>query len=143
MLDTKMRLEQLKLAYDYTKFHIGLYGTLITGLIAILKFGEGTVLERYLWFLKITICLILIAAICGAILASSLLDAYSSYGFWESELGNFWESKIGPFKWKWLKAKTWGFIEHAAFWIGLLVVVGAFLLKDMKAAPAGAIMILH
>ncbi|NOT61393.1 MAG: hypothetical protein HOP19_14340 [Acidobacteria bacterium] len=126
MPDSNLKLEQLKLAYDYTKFHVGLYGTLITGLIAILKYCEGT---PYVFFLKITVCLFLIAAMCGAILASSFLDAYGSYEFWQSEIGDFWESKIGPFKWKWFKAKTWGFIEHAAFWVGILVVVCAFLLK--------------
>jgi hypothetical protein len=41
MEEGQMMDEQLKSVYDYTKFHIGLYTTLITAVIAFRKFVLG------------------------------------------------------------------------------------------------------
>ena len=132
MANTNFQLEQLKLLYDYTKFHIGLYGTLIAGFIAILSFGKDFSTTS-LTALKVVIFLLLIAAMSGGVVASSVVDVYQNYGMWkpESSLEKFWTTSIGPFKLKWMKAETWWRIEHTAFWIAVLIVVGGFLLKGI------------
>src|SRR5262245_54900634 len=132
MANTNSQLEQVKLLYDYTKFHIGLYGTLIAGFIAILTFG-GNFSATSLTALKVVIFLLLIAPMSGGVVASSVVDVYQNYGVWktESSLETFWTTSIGPFKLKCMKAKRWWFIEHTAFWVAVLIVVGGFLLKDI------------
>jgi len=134
MANTNFQLEQLKLLYDYTKFHIGLYGTLIAGFIGILTFGGKDFSPTSINALKVVIFLLLIAAMSGGVVASSVVDVYQNYGMWKTEtsLETFWTTEIGPFKLKWMKAKFWWLIEHTAFWIAVLIVVGGFLLKGTR-----------
>src|SRR5215210_1827605 len=127
-------LERLKLLYDYEKFHIGLYGGMITGFIAILSLGSKESLGPWMVLaLALAIVLLLIAAICGATLASSVIDIYANYGFWnsrpnkEANLKKFWTRKIGPRKREWWKPHVWWCIGHTAFWIAVLLVVGTSL----------------
>jgi hypothetical protein len=126
-------LERLKLLYDYEKFHIGLYGTMITGFIAILSFGSKQINIGLVLALALAIILLLVAAICGAILASSIIDVYGNYKYWDSttkyetSLNSFWIKRIGPYETNWWKARTWWRIGHTAFWIAVFVVVGTFL----------------
>ena len=102
MADTS--LERLKLLYDYEKFHIGLYGAMITGFIAILSVESEDLPLWMIVILALAIISLLVAAICGAILASSVIDIYNTYNHWElvtkSEvnLNRFWTEKIGPYK---------------------------------------------
>jgi len=139
MADAARKLERLKLLYDYTKFHIGLYGTLLAGFIAILNFGSQGLSPVALGILKLAVFLLLIAAMAGAIMASSILDVYQNYKVWEAvadsekdSLDAFWETPIGPFNFKLMVAKRWWFVEHTAFWAAVLLVVGGFLLKGIS-----------
>jgi hypothetical protein len=123
-------LERLKLLYDYEKFHIGLYGAMIAGVIAILKEWP----PRHpcmVWALVLAIVCLLVAAICGAILASSVIDVYGNYKLWNSQtsisLNSFWTQRIGPYKWGWCKARTCWSVGHTAFWIAVFLTVGTFL----------------
>jgi len=133
MANTNFQLEQLKLLYDYTKFHIGLYGTLIAGFIGILTFG-GTFSTPSLIALKVVVFLLLVAAMSGGMVASSVVDVYQDYKTWNTESGleAFWTTPIGPFKWLRMKVEYWWFIEHTAFWIAVFIVVGGFLLKGIR-----------
>ncbi len=131
MADTS--LERLKLLYDYEKFHIGLYGAMITGFIAILSFGAKHLTRWMILALALSIISLLVAAICGATLASSVIDVYANYGFWDSrtnqeaDLNRFWNKEIGPYKREWWKPQRWWRIGHTAFWIAVFIVVGTFL----------------
>jgi len=40
MADSNLELDRLKLLYDYTKFHIGMYGTLMAVFSGIMTFGS-------------------------------------------------------------------------------------------------------
>jgi hypothetical protein len=58
--------------FDYTKFHIGLYTTLTTGLLALMSLGGQTVpahLHRPVYF---TVVLFALAGAAGGVVASSV-----------------------------------------------------------------------
>jgi len=116
MANTNFQLEQLKLLYDYTKFHIGLYGTLIAGLIGILKFG-GDFSTTTLIAFKVVVFLLLVAAMSGGVVASGVVDVYQDYKTWNTESGleTFWTTQIGPFKWLRMKVKCWWFLNTRHF----------------------------
>jgi hypothetical protein len=90
----KMELEQIKQIYDYTKFHIGLYFTLLTGLIAFVNFGRGEhVGERHQPVLLVIIFVLLVGGIAGALVASRIV-----YGPWTKECfdigaSEFWKKR--------------------------------------------------
>ena len=65
--------EQLKHLFDYTKFHMGMYTTLITAVIGVfanenLKTGY----LKHLPYIKISIVLFLVAGAAGGLIASSI-----------------------------------------------------------------------
>ena len=124
-------LERLKLLYDYEKFHIGLYGALMAGFITVLKWSDNLD-QTLVRAIVIAILCLLVAAFCGAILASSVIDIYNSYKLWPSgtgkdaDLRNFWEGRIGPFNSRVFKAKTWWFFGHTAFWSAVMIFIVTF-----------------
>ena len=67
--------EQIKLLFDYTKFHIGLYTTLAGALVAAL--GSSFAEDVISWALGLGILLIALAGLCGGVVASSLPDLMS------------------------------------------------------------------
>ena len=133
MATTNMQLEQLKTLYDYTKFHITLYGTLLFGFIGVSGFADKELSPTTQCGLKLATLLLLIAAMSGGVVASGIVDVYQNYGVWTQAAGleRFWTTRLGPFKKQWLPAKTWWLIEHTAFWVAVLIVVGGFLLKGI------------
>lgn len=68
---SNLQFERLKLLFDYTKFHIGLYSVLITALIALMSFGSETVPSPLQWPLKFVTIMFVLAGACGGIVASS------------------------------------------------------------------------
>jgi hypothetical protein len=117
------RLDRLKLAHDYAKWHIGLYA----GSIALLISGKkeaGAFLTGQL--LGVVILLLLCSAACGAMQASSILDPYRQHRFWDESAPDFWEEKVGPGRWKILRMRVWYQIEHVLFWVAATIVVGSF-----------------
>jgi hypothetical protein len=131
MADTS--LERLKLLYDYEKFHIGLYGAMITGFIAIMSLWSQHLTWVMFVALAFAVLFLLAAAVCGATLASSAIDVYGNYRLWTSathsrpSLDNFWNGKIGPYRKRWWKAEVWWRIGHTSFWVSVFLVVGTFL----------------
>lgn len=120
--------EQLKLLFDYTKFHIGLYTTVATifgGLYSAsdklpFKFNSGLLIGS-------VIC-ILLAGIAGGTIASSI-PGHSGYT-------QFWGAVIGPFRLKLFKAETWTYIEHSAFWLAALLAVLSIVSHSPTDAPS-------
>lgn len=116
-------LEKLKLLFDYTKFHIGLYTTLGTGLTAVLAADFAKAWRINLWLLAISILAIAVAGFAGGVVTSSLTQHTSHH--------DFWKKKTGPFRAEWWTGETFTYIEHTAFWIavvaGLLAVVVGYL----------------
>ncbi len=129
-MDTDYKLEQLKLLYDYGKFHIGLYGTLLVALIAILKVKGEQLRGWSVWCLRVTVVLLLLAAMTGSVIPSSILDTYGEYSIWEGKpahVDNYWKTSVGPFGAHWFAPKWWTLVEHITFWAAVLLVVLTFL----------------
>jgi len=64
------------------------------------------------------IVLIGIAGLAGGIIASTLPH--------EDSLKHFWETPTGPFGCPLLRGEYWTYVEHTAFWIGIVLAAGAF-----------------
>ncbi len=125
--------EQLKLLFDYTKFHIGLYTTLVTLLIAFIKLGPGEPDLLQQISIALTVLLFVLAGACGGVVASNI-PHYRRFS-------DFMAAPIGP---RWLRAERWTkksrsamaasplaganwvSCEHAFFWLGIAsAVIGA------------------
>ncbi|HEX8161070.1 MAG TPA: hypothetical protein VF538_04320 [Pyrinomonadaceae bacterium] len=129
-----MEKEQVKTLYDYTKFHIGLYSTLITGLIALISFGFGEARDLYLSWIKAIIIVLLIAGVFGAIVASRIV-----YGKWSedtlaTESSRFWKiRRLGNIKWR--IADIFTTVEHYAFWIAIVIAIFGFYFTSEISSP--------
>lgn len=129
-----IEIEQIKQIYDYTKFHIGMYSTLLTLLIALHTYTEGdkNIGQQYRWVILPLILILLIGGIAGAIAASRIV-----YGPWKDELFTIeksWFWKKRPFisrklNWDWNWTRWFSVagicltIEHYAFWAALIFAI--------------------
>jgi hypothetical protein len=117
---------QVKLLFEYTKFHIGLYATLIAALMGLMKVGVQKVPTTLIPYLKFTLACFVIAGAAGGVIASSISVDYTPLVRNEA---------IGPFGIHVLWYRWWAHIEHFAFWIGILVSVVGFLKGSQRAYP--------
>jgi hypothetical protein len=112
-----IEFERLNLLYDYTKFHIGLYTTLVAALVA----ARETIIPRAPAYLRWTLLfflvagaaggVVLVAGAAGGVVASNVPD-FSTYS-------DFLNTRIGPFGWKPMCGLYWSHLEHLAFWLGI------------------------
>lgn len=109
---------QIKLLFEYTKFHIGLYATLIAALMGLMKVGVQKVPASLIPYLKFTLVFFVVAGAAGGVIASSISVDYTPLVRNEA---------IGPFGIHVLGYRWWAHIEHLAFWIGIVVSVVGFL----------------
>ena len=103
--------DRLKQLYDYTKFHIGIYLTLTTGILAILKFAHVDNVADVKGWLLIAIIFLVFAGIGGGAVASNI-SSFLDYD-------KFHKCPLPVFGLHLFRAKTWILIEHGAFWIGM------------------------
>jgi hypothetical protein len=118
--------DQLKQLFDYTKFHIGLYTTLITAIIAV--FANDTLkrtYESYLPYIKVVIICFLVAGAAGGLVASSI-------PFFK-DFATFSQARLGPWGSELVPSILCTHVEHTAFWIGIAVAVFG-LLKVLRTA---------
>lgn len=113
------RLERL---FDYTKFHIGLYMTVGTGLVGLIAAaGDEKSPFRHAiahpWFLVIAALLMALAGLAGGIIASSTTQCES--------FQDFWTRQQGPWGFEWMAGKYWTWVEHTAFWASLALIAGS------------------
>jgi hypothetical protein len=112
----RMSEGQLKFLFDYTKFHIGMYTTLIGAVIAFLKFTPGFTPGGEPWWLRlclvVTLFCFLGAGACGGAIASNIPDCLPSEDFSTKEL-----TALGI---KPLKYPILAHYEHGFFWTGIL-----------------------
>lgn len=113
--------EKLKLLFDYTKFHIGLYTTVATIFGGLYAAGGRIPLTFNSSLLLCSVIFLCIAGWAGGTIASSI-PGYSSYT-------TFWNASIGPMRLRGFKAEYWTYIEHVAFWIAMAFAVLAILVK--------------
>ncbi|MEI2760729.1 hypothetical protein [Methanothrix soehngenii] len=106
--------DQLKQLFDYTKFHIGMYTTLIAGIIGV--FANDSLKNAYsgmVPYIKVSIVLFLVAGAAGGLVASSI-------PFFKT-FDEFSQACIGPWKLKLFPAIICTHVEHTAFWFGCFV----------------------
>ena len=124
---------QLSTLFDYTKFHIGLYSTLITGLFAIIAFAmhpsdpNGKVLAYLLPYAKFTAGFILVAGAAGGVIASNIPN-YKTFEEYKSvRLPIFGIPSFTYF--------VFAHVEHLAFWIAVGIASYACLSIPLNVKP--------
>lgn len=110
--------EQLKLLFDYTKFHIGLYATLASALIALVNTDFGKRLSLNGAFVWAAVLFIASAGLAGGVVASSLP--------WFESIQAFRTTAIGPFRTELMRGELWTYVEHTSFWLGIVSILIAF-----------------
>jgi hypothetical protein len=119
-----MEDQRLSTLFDYTKFHIGLYATLTSGLFGVIAFaqehGENSVLAHLLCYAKWVAALILLAGAAGGAIASNIPN-YKTFD-------DFSEAKLNVFgsQWGFFKYFNLAHVEHLAFWAAVLLATIAF-----------------
>jgi hypothetical protein len=103
-------MEQLKLLMDYTVFHVGVYISLSTGLVALLGLfpGKADVMKEPL---IAALACFLLAGACGGVIAAHIPYATDFRIFHNTWIG-FLGGRFAP-------ARVWMLIEHTAFWAGV------------------------
>ncbi|GJL55931.1 MAG: hypothetical protein NPIRA02_30630 [Nitrospirales bacterium] len=116
------KFDQLKLLFEYTKFHIGLYATLITGLIALMSLGYVDFRPHFRIPIYITVLFFTFAGAAGGVVGSSACMYKDLKAFQNARIG-FWGLPM-------FKGKTWATLEHLFFWIGLANAIGAVIMGE-------------
>ena len=120
--------DRLKALMDYTKFHIGLYTTLCTLLVAVmgleaLRGHSNAMLPYLLWTL---ICFAIAGAFGG--LVGSSLPQYSTWKeFTDTKLGPWFLPNVLPGPWV-------ASAEHTAFWVGTIIALWGVIKTYMASA---------
>ncbi len=125
---------RLNMLMDYTKFHIGLYAVVITTLLALAKIAQpgGVVPDCYKLPILATLVLVLLAGMCGGLIAAHLPEQKKFDGFWE-------QGRIGPWGSKCFRVQHVARAEHLFFWLAVAVAVVTVALDALypDQAPAG------
>lgn len=117
---TVQTVDQLKLLSDYTLFHIGLYTTLISTLLALIHFRHGNAKQPLFRILKLTVLCFIVAGAAGGVIASNIPN-YETFKQYDCDsLPVFCWAHTMPYR-------MWAHVEHVSFWIGLLIAAAGFL----------------
>ena len=113
---------RLKRQQDYQQFHIGIYVTLATGVIAATLFGKDAMPSCLLkpWPLAVAIGSLMGAGICGGIMASKLPEANDYEKFLRTRIG---VSLLGHHV-RIMRPKNWEAFEHLFFWLAMVDLGG-------------------
>jgi hypothetical protein len=111
--------DQLKLLSDYTLFHIGLYTTIISTLIALVHFRRPNFKKPQLFsILQFTVFCFIVAGAAGGAIASNIPN-YPSFGAFD-------KGGLNVFGFTCLSYRAWAHVEHGAFWVGLITAAVGF-----------------
>lgn len=113
-------IEQVKLLFDYTKFHIGLYSTFATAVLALLSGQFAKQWSICMPLLALSLLPIAVAGVAGGVIASSLPHLVGS--------ADVRIAKIGPLHCERWKLRYWTYAEHLAFWLALLLAAAALVI---------------
>lgn len=119
------RAKSMEMLFDYTKFHLGVYITLTASYIAVVKLETShghAILSANPFLITLAVFAFLVAGLAGGVLASSITQCVggSSQEFLDTQIGP-WNAKLVH-----LSGRKWTYLEHTAFWIGLLAAVLSF-----------------
>ncbi|QGZ55090.1 hypothetical protein [Paraburkholderia acidiphila] len=113
--------DRLKQLFDYTKFHIGMYTTLIGAIIGV--FGNRDWAASYRDLLPCAIGSVLaftVAGVFGGLVASSIPYYRTFEAFSNARLGP-WRARRCE-RWR-INGLTCTHLEHTAFWAGCLIAI--------------------
>lgn len=118
---SKSDFEQLKLLFEYTKFHILLYTSLVSLLIGLFLFVDKEAAIQFRLSMKFVVFFFVIAGGAGGVIGSSIPGCR---GFSE-----FWNKSLAPYGIFFLnfKGKHWVALEHSSFWVGIIIATVVFL----------------
>lgn len=105
--------------YDYTKFHIGLYATLVTVTLGVINLGEpvniSPLQEDLLGFVALLFAL---AGGAGGIVCTNCIRFSSDAEVDRNERCVFWGNRLPV-----ITIQHIANVEHALFWLGILVAL--------------------
>jgi hypothetical protein len=111
--------DQLKLLSDYTLFHIGLYTTLVSTLIALAHFRRAKVQGALYVVLVCTVICFIVAGAAGGVIASNIPN-FSTFASYDGANLEVFGRATMPYR-------LWAHVEHGAFWVGLVIAAVGFL----------------
>jgi len=119
MLATDIEFEKLKMLLDYTKFHLGVYLSLLGGIVAFVSSDWGPPLNRpaVRCLLCISVILLAVAGACGGVVGATAVG-YASYK-------DFRDAQIGPSYLHLMSGGAWVGWEHGCFWTAVTLMVVA------------------
>ena len=108
--------DQLKQLFDYTKFHIGMYTTLIAGIVGVFTnvYGKAQYTPM-IGYIQWSVVAFVVAGMAGGLVASSIPHFSKFEDFKKASLGP-WSTKIFP-------SMLCIHVEHSAFWAGCFIAV--------------------
>lgn len=121
--------------YDYTKFHIGLYTTVFTAVVAAIKLGSESARGATKGLMCFALFLFLTAGACGGMIASHVPYVHEQLTA-AGNTASMWEVRLSPSLFESLEAtvKLWASLEHGFFWLGALSCFVATLIPHKKDA---------
>ena len=126
-------LKGLELLFEYTKFHIGIYLTLTAAYITLATSNVGVVLPKPRpIFAGFAVACFMAAGLAGGIIVSSITQCECS------NVNEFFRLELGPWQLELFTAKSWTFIEHTSFWIGLIAAALSLTFPKNNQQPLSA-----
>ncbi len=122
--------ERVKLLFEYTKFHIGVYLSLASLLVAIFGLKKNYDIVFSSSLLMVSVGMITIAGLAGGIIVSRFTQV--------TTYNEFWFKRTGPWRLNIFVGECWTYIEHTAFWIGLIGAICAFFFPDFELWRTGS-----
>lgn len=109
--------------YDYTKFHVGLYASLVFGAIAVVGVGKSAALDNPVVLICVGFAVLLwvISGFSGGVILGNLVDIET-----DVSLEKFRNTPIGPDIFTCMKARCWERLEHYTFWLGAISALTGF-----------------
>ena len=132
-------IKQLERVFDYTKFHIGLYTTLATIMIAAMSekvaiFGPCT---RPM--MSIPIAAIVVAGVAGGVITRNTLEFRNYDEFSSARVSPFARTSSKPSLAKLrLSFRAWSNVEHKSFWVAIVATLLILLAKFVGRAALGS-----
>jgi hypothetical protein len=124
--------EQLKHLFDYTKFHIGMYTTLVAAIVGVFA-TDALELHAYptmVPFLLVSVVLFLAAGMFGGLVASSIPFFKTFEDFRRVRLAPW---STNPNLQKGIPSILCTHIEHSLFWLGCVSSIAGLFVALAKA----------
>lgn len=112
-------VEKIKTVYDYAKFHLGLYTSVVAASIGIGKLGGAEfITNEYLKVIAVLgILFVVLAGVCGAMVAVHIPD------YLDDRYEDFQQRELTAIRLLSMPVQQWLFWEHRFFWTGLCFIL--------------------